>query len=93
MFRTSYVHHQEDYVVHATLDVMFCTEHILQSDTLFEYMHEKQYIRLHVQYMGTVVPQWLRYYVTNQKVAGSIPDGVLKFFIDLNPSDRTMALG
>jgi hypothetical protein len=41
---------------------------------------------------GTVVAQWLRYYATNQKVAGSIPDGVIEFFIDINPSDRTMAL-
>jgi hypothetical protein len=30
---------------------------------------------------------------TNQKVAGSIPDGVIEFFIDINPSDRTMLLG
>jgi hypothetical protein len=40
-----------------------------------------------------VVAQWLRYCATNQKVAGSIPDGVMEFFIDINPSDRTMALG
>jgi hypothetical protein len=38
---------------------------------------------------GTAVAQWLRYCATNQKVAGSIPDGV----IDIHPSDRTMALG
>jgi membrane-bound lytic murein transglycosylase B len=42
---------------------------------------------------GTAVAQWLRYCATNQKVAGSIPDGVMEFFIDINPSDRTMALG
>jgi hypothetical protein len=41
---------------------------------------------------GTPVAQWLRYCATNQKVAGSIPDGVMEFFIDINPSDRTMAL-
>jgi hypothetical protein len=41
----------------------------------------------------TVVAQWLRYCATNQKVAGSIPDGVMEFFIDINPSDNTMALG
>jgi hypothetical protein len=40
-----------------------------------------------------VVTQWLRYCATNRKVAGSIPDGVIEFFIDINPSDRTMALG
>jgi hypothetical protein len=43
--------------------------------------------------MGTAVAQWLRYCTTNQKVAGSIPDGVMEFFFDINPSDRTMALG
>jgi hypothetical protein len=43
--------------------------------------------------LGTAVAQCLRYCVTNQKVAGSIPDGVMEFFIDINPSDRTMALG
>jgi len=26
------------------------------------------------------VAQWLRYGVTNRKVAGSIPDGVIKIF-------------
>jgi hypothetical protein len=35
---------------------------------------------------GTAVAQWLRYCATNQKVAGSIPDGILEFFIDINPS-------
>jgi hypothetical protein len=40
-----------------------------------------------------MVAQWLRYCATNQKVAGSIPDGVMEFFIDIHPSDRTMALG
>ena len=30
---------------------------------------------------------------TNRKVAGSIPAGVSGFFFDINPSDRTMALG
>jgi hypothetical protein len=41
----------------------------------------------------TMVAQWLRYCTTNQKVAGLIPYGVVEFFIDINPSDRTMALG
>jgi membrane-bound lytic murein transglycosylase B len=50
------------------------------------------FIRLHVV-MGTAVAQWLRHCATNQKVAGSIPDGVMEIFIDINPSDRTMALG
>jgi hypothetical protein len=43
--------------------------------------------------VGTVVVQWLRYCATNQKVTVSIPDGVMEFFIDVNPSDHTMALG
>jgi hypothetical protein len=41
---------------------------------------------------GTAVGQWLRYCATNQKVAGSIPDGVMEFFINMNPSDRTVTL-
>jgi hypothetical protein len=41
----------------------------------------------------TVVAQWLRYCATHQKVTGSIPDSAMEFFIDINPSDRTMALG
>jgi len=32
---------------------------------------------------GTVVAQWLRCCATNMKVAGSIPDGVSGFFIDV----------
>ena len=30
--------------------------------------------------MGTAVAQWLRCCATNQKVAGSIPDGVIGIF-------------
>jgi hypothetical protein len=40
-----------------------------------------------------MVAQWLKYYATNRKVAGSIPDGVIGIFHWHNPSDRTMALG
>jgi hypothetical protein len=43
--------------------------------------------------MGATVAQLLRYCATNQKVAGLIPDGAMEFFIDINPSGRTMALG
>jgi hypothetical protein len=43
--------------------------------------------------MGTAVAQWLRYCATNHKVAGSFPDGVTEFFIDVNSSDRAVALG
>jgi hypothetical protein len=46
------------------------------------------------QYITTVAAvRWLSYCATNQKVAGSIPDGVMEFLIDINPSDCTMALG
>jgi len=34
--------------------------------------------------METEVAQWLRCCVTNRNVAGSIPDGVIVFFIDIN---------
>jgi len=32
---------------------------------------------------GTAVAQWLRCYATNGKVAGSIPAGISRFFIDI----------
>jgi hypothetical protein len=41
---------------------------------------------------GTRWRSWLRHCATNQKVAGSIPDGVGIFHWH-NPSSRTMALG
>ena len=34
-------------------------------------------------YMGTAVAQWLKCCATNRKVAGSIPDNVTGFFIDI----------
>ena len=33
--------------------------------------------------MGTAVAQWVRCCATNRKVAGSIPAGVIGFFIDI----------
>jgi hypothetical protein len=36
---------------------------------------------------------WLRHCTTNRKVAGLIPDGVIRIFYWHNPSDRIMALG
>ena len=47
----------------------------------------------HWQLLGTAVAQWLRCCATNQKVAGSIPDGAIGIFHWHNPSDCTMALG
>jgi len=32
---------------------------------------------------GTAVAQWLKYCATDRKIAGSIPAGVLKLFIDI----------
>jgi len=32
---------------------------------------------------GTAVAQWLRCFATNRKVAGSIPAGIIGFFIDI----------
>ena len=32
---------------------------------------------------GTAVAQWLMYCATNRKFAGSIPDGVIGFFVDI----------
>jgi hypothetical protein len=43
--------------------------------------------------MGQEVAQWLRYCATNRKVAGSIPDCVIRIFHLHNPSGRTLALG
>jgi hypothetical protein len=39
------------------------------------------------------VAQWLRQCATNRKVAGSIPDGVIRIFRSHIPFGRTMALG
>jgi hypothetical protein len=42
---------------------------------------------------GTRWHSWLTHCATSQKVAGSIPDGVIGIFHSRNPSGRTMALG
>ena len=34
-------------------------------------------------HLGTVVAQWLRFCAINRKVAGSIPAGVIGYFIDI----------
>ena len=47
----------------------------------------------YVWILRTAVARWLRCCVTNRKVAGSIPDGVIRIFHWHSPSDRTMALG
>jgi hypothetical protein len=35
----------------------------------------------------------LRYYATSRKITGSIPDEIIGFFYEPNPSKLTMALG
>jgi hypothetical protein len=47
----------------------------------------------HYVLLGHAVAQWLRHCATNRKVAGAIPDGVIRNFHLHNPSGRTMALG
>jgi len=46
-------------------------------------LKSKQKLDFHYtrHFMGTAVAQWLRCCVTNWKVAGSIPAGVIGFFI------------
>jgi hypothetical protein len=60
---------------------------------MYTYIHT--YVNTYIRIWGTAEAEWLRYCAINQKVAGSIPDGIMGFFIDIyvNPSDRTMALG
>ena len=51
------------------------------------------YIQEQLRTIGTRWRSWLRHCAKSRKVAGSIPDGVIKIFYWFNPSDRTMALG
>jgi hypothetical protein len=46
-------------------------------------------------YWGTRYRSWLRHYATGRKVAGSIPEEVIRFFfsVDLILPSCTMALG
>jgi len=53
----------------------------------------KQLTVIYIYILVTALAQWLRRCATNQKVAGSIPDGLIEIFHWHNPSDRTMALG
>jgi hypothetical protein len=50
--------------------------------TVFWWEYHNRPFRCHWE-GGIAVAQWLRYCATNQKVAGSIPDGVMEFFIDI----------
>jgi hypothetical protein len=46
-----------------------------------------------LMYWGTPQRSWLRHYATSRKVAGLIPDEVIRFFNSPNPSSRNMSLG
>jgi hypothetical protein len=75
--------------------VCVCVAHIYTNTYIYAYTHMCNiciYTRINNYIWGTAVAQWLRYCATNHKVAGSIPDGFMQFFIDINPSHRTVSL-
>ena len=47
--------------------------------------HTHTWVHVCIYIRGTAVAEWLRCCATNRKVAGSIPDGVSGFFIDIKP--------
>jgi hypothetical protein len=49
--------------------------------------------RLGSQWANRTVYSWLKHYATSRKVAGSIPDEIIRFFNRPNPSSRIMVLG
>jgi hypothetical protein len=57
--------------------------------------HMRQFSNcIHVWYWCVVILwKWLRHCGRNRKLAGSIPDGIIRFFYWLNPSGRTIILG
>jgi hypothetical protein len=67
--------------------VLIVTSTLQAISCFLAYLIRTDVLSFRIQFAwGTVVEQWLRYCATNQKVAGSIPDGVVKFFVDINPS-------
>jgi len=42
-----------------------------------------KFLIIYKKKVGTEAAQWLRCCATNRKVVGSIPDGVMEFFIDI----------
>ena len=44
---------------------------------------ETEFLNTCYMKLGTAVAQWLRCCATNRKVAGSIPAGVSRFFVDI----------
>jgi hypothetical protein len=82
-------------------NLKFCTIqhvcHVLQlycnSNSLWSVFYRILLRFLFVVPSGHAVAQWLRHCATNQKVAGSIPDGVIGIIHWHNPSGRIMTLG
>ena len=67
-----------------------CWDHFY--NFMINYIYNLCY-KIKLNYLAkNAVAQWLRCCVTNLKVAGSIPDGVIGIFHWHNPSDRTMSL-
>ena len=61
---------------------------LIISDRCFEttyQSHPQEFKNPKESLWGTAVAQWLRCCATNRKVAGSIPDGISGFFIDIKP--------
>ena len=56
--------------------------------SLQETVHYDQFTPATFLFGGTAVAEWLRCCATNRKVAGSIPAGVIGFFIALWPWGR-----
>ena len=55
----------------------------LTSQKIAALIYFMEEVRIHDTYywfIGTAVAQWLRYCATNRKVAGSIPDDVIRIF-------------
>jgi hypothetical protein len=55
--------------------------------------HDVRFFSEYIGFGGTRWHSWLRHCATSRKVAGSIPDGVIRIFHWHNPSGRTMVLG
>jgi hypothetical protein len=78
------------YGVKFQLNVIFTFTAIRVSNLTEQFLPEMILIKPHIaisklqkalnEVLGTAVAQWLRYCVTNRKVAGSIPDGVIGIF-------------
>jgi hypothetical protein len=65
---------------------------MLEYHTHFSYCLSDRKYSVQVKYWGHVVAQLLRHCATNQKLVGSIPNGVIGIFPFHNPSGRNRAL-